>query len=247
MSDRRRPSRRSLRVLLVALGVSGTLVFVGAPAAHAQTQTALAETLFQTAKKLMADGDYARRLPEARGELSPRSGKRNTLGTRALLRGSRQDGDGLGVFTDVAAAAKQENRSDREVIARTHIASLEPKLSRLVIDVAPVCCERVRPRGQTRRRASDRGGSMGNGGAGRSRRSRHPGVGAGQEALGVGREPRSQGRQGEALDSDPPGRCGRGAAGADVTARPPQQQRRAAEAERRSGSSSAGWASRRSA
>ncbi len=124
-------------MLLVALGVSGSVALGGAPAAHAQTQTALAETLFQTAKKLMADGDYASACPKLAESyrLDPGNGTRLALALCYEAQG--KTATAWGIFTDVAAAAKQENRSDREVIARAHIATLEPKLSRLVIDVAP--------------------------------------------------------------------------------------------------------------
>lgn len=126
---------RPLRSLLVVLALAGGVQLVTEPAARAQDQAALAETLFQDAKKLMADRDYANACPKLAESYRLDPGNGTRLALALCYEGQGKTASAWGLFTDVAAAAKQENRSDRETIARARVAALESKLSRLVIDV----------------------------------------------------------------------------------------------------------------
>ncbi|MEA2752202.1 MAG: hypothetical protein QOI41_6345 [Myxococcales bacterium] len=117
------------------LAITGNVALVAEPVARAQGQSALAETLFQDAKKLMADGDFTTACPKLAESYRLDAGNGTRLALSLCYEGQGKTASAWALFTEVAAAARLENRSDREVIARAHVATLEPKLSRLVIDV----------------------------------------------------------------------------------------------------------------
>jgi hypothetical protein len=135
MGSCRRRSGPLLRSLLLVIAVTGGVELVTEQTAHAQDQSALAETLFQDAKKLMADRDYATACPKLAESYRLDPGNGTRLALALCYEGQGKTASAWGLFTEVAAAARQENRSDRETIARAHVASLEPKLSRLAIEV----------------------------------------------------------------------------------------------------------------
>jgi hypothetical protein len=128
-------SADSLRSVLLVVALTGGVQLVTEPAARAQDQAALAETLFQDAKKLMADREYTNACPKLAESYRLDPGNGTRLALALCYEGQGKTASAWGLFTDVAAAAKQENRADRETIARAHVAALEPKLSRLAIDV----------------------------------------------------------------------------------------------------------------
>ncbi|MDB4939484.1 MAG: hypothetical protein JWP87_6456 [Labilithrix sp.] len=117
------------------MAITGGLELVAEHAARAQDQSALAETLFQDAKKLMADRDYTNACPKLAESYRLDPGNGTRLALALCYEGQGKTASAWSLFTEVVAAARQENRSDRETIARAHVASLEPKLSRLVIEV----------------------------------------------------------------------------------------------------------------
>ena len=125
----------------VALAALGALVvasaFTGRAAAQpAAGDAAMAETLFEDAKKLMASGDYRAACPKLAesNRLDPGTG---TLTALALCHEQLgQTATAWAEFIDVITQAQQTGRPDREKFARQHVASLEPRLSRLTITVA---------------------------------------------------------------------------------------------------------------
>lgn len=127
---------RVLRAALMLGVVAGNVGLVAEPSASAQNDSVLAEVLFQDAKKLMADGDYAAACPKLAESFRIDPGNGTRLALAVCYERQGKTASAWGLFTDVVAAARRENRSDRESIARSHIGMLEPKLSRLVIEVS---------------------------------------------------------------------------------------------------------------
>jgi len=111
-----------------------------APEAFAQApprDAAMAETLFADAKKKMTAGDYAGACPELEESyrLDPGGG---TLTALALCHEHvGKTASAWAEFIQVVNEAQQAGRADREKFARQHVATIEPTLSRLTINVAP--------------------------------------------------------------------------------------------------------------
>jgi hypothetical protein len=134
MSSTRANRSTSTGATLVLLA---SLVTRSAAAQPAANDAAMAETLFEDAKKMMARGDYAAACPKLSesNRLDPGSG---TLTALALCH--EQEGKtatAWAEFIQVVSEAQQAGRTDREKFARQHLAALEPVLSRLTITVAP--------------------------------------------------------------------------------------------------------------
>jgi hypothetical protein len=113
-----------------------TLLFTLATSAPAFAgDTALAESLFREGRALMDKGDYAAACPKL-SESYAQDAATGTLLALALC----QEKAGLTAsawanFAAVAPRAKRDGRPEREQAAREHMAALEPKLSRLTIEV----------------------------------------------------------------------------------------------------------------
>jgi hypothetical protein len=134
MSSTRANRSTSAGATLVLLACLATRSVAAQPAAN---DAAMAETLFEDAKKMMARGDYAAACPKLSesNRLDPGSG---TLTALALCH--EQEGKtatAWAEFIQVVSEAQQAGRTDREKFARQHLAALEPVLSRLTITVAP--------------------------------------------------------------------------------------------------------------
>lgn len=108
-----------------------------APQARAQNDKAAAEALFDDAKKLME----AKRYPEAckkfadSQKLDPGVGTLLNLGR--CYKENGQTASAWSTYREAASQARAEQQSDREDLARDEAAQLEPRLTKLVIEVSP--------------------------------------------------------------------------------------------------------------
>lgn len=122
-------SKRTLLLLALA--------FFTSPSVHAQTDTVLAETLFQQGRALLQEGKVSEACPKLAEShrLDPATG---TLVALALCH--EQEGklaSAWAEFNDAEGRAKQEGRQDRETLAKERAAALLPRLSSLTVDVSP--------------------------------------------------------------------------------------------------------------
>lgn len=106
-----------------------------APAAHAQSNTALAEQLFLDGQKLMEAGDYAAACPKFADSqrLDP------ALGTLMHLASCHEKAGRTATawseFTDAAALAHKANQVERENFAHSHASALEGQLQKVIIEL----------------------------------------------------------------------------------------------------------------
>ncbi len=106
--------------------------------AHAEptaAEAAAARTLFDEARKLMKQGKYTEACPklEEGARLNPGIGMRFNLASCWEHLG--RTASAWSLYLDVAAAAKLAKQPDREKEARKAAGKLEPKLSKLVVEV----------------------------------------------------------------------------------------------------------------
>jgi hypothetical protein len=123
------------RVLRSAAFASALFVTLCSPLVATAQNTAVAESLFQEGKKLMDAGKFAEACPKfaESNRLDPGAG---TLTALALChKGEGKTASAWSEFKEVVSLARRDNRKDREQVALDNINELEPKLSRLRIDV----------------------------------------------------------------------------------------------------------------
>jgi len=107
------------------------------PHAFAQNDKAAAEALFDDAKKLME----AKRYPEAckkfadSQKLDPGVGTLLNLGR--CYKENGQTASAWSTYREAASQARAESQADREELARAEAAAMEPRLTKLVIEVNP--------------------------------------------------------------------------------------------------------------
>jgi len=98
---------------------------------------ATAEALFREGRTLMDAGNYAAACPKLEESYAqdPATGTLLALGICQERVG--QTASAWATYSEAAARAKRDGRSDRERAARDHMVALEPKLSHLTIKVDP--------------------------------------------------------------------------------------------------------------
>jgi tetratricopeptide (TPR) repeat protein len=121
------------RLLTLALGV-----LLSAGAARAQSDAAVAsEALFDDARQLMKLGNYA----EACAKFAESQRLDAGVGTLIYLADCYEKSGRLAsawvTFREAAAAARVAGQAEREKLARDRSAALEPKLSRIQVEVPP--------------------------------------------------------------------------------------------------------------
>ncbi len=130
---RPRPASSAIALLLTA-----SLLARSIPAADdAAGRASLAEALFVSAKKLMAEGKYAEACPKL-----AESHKLDPGGGTLLLLAQCHESEGKlasawADYRDALAAAIRDNRADRIARCKERLAIIEPKLSHLSVVVAP--------------------------------------------------------------------------------------------------------------
>jgi hypothetical protein len=122
---------RALRPLVFLL----SLAFIAGIARDVRADNATAQALFDQAKKLMGEKKYAEACPklEESQKLDPGLGTQTNLAICYESEG--RTASAWSLYLEVASQAKATNQPDREKKARDAAKALEPKLSKLTIEV----------------------------------------------------------------------------------------------------------------
>jgi hypothetical protein len=108
-----------------------------APHALAQDNKAAAEALFDDAKKLMAGKHYAEACPKFADSQRLDPGVGTLLNLGLCYKQNGQTASAWSAYLEAASQARAEGQADREDLARQEAAALEPRLTKLVIEVPP--------------------------------------------------------------------------------------------------------------
>jgi len=110
---------------------------VSAVTSHAlgQDNKAAAEALFDDAKKLMAAKRYAEACPKLADSERLDPGVGTLLNLGLCYKQNGQTASAWSAYREAASQARAEGQSDREDLARQEAATLEPQLTKLVIEV----------------------------------------------------------------------------------------------------------------
>jgi hypothetical protein len=111
------------------------LVSTASPASAAPSASAQARSLFRDARRLMEKGRFAEACPKLQESLRIDPGMGTQFNLAHCWEQLGLTASAWGLFLDVAAAAESSGQGKRERAARQRAAALEPKLSRLRIDV----------------------------------------------------------------------------------------------------------------
>jgi hypothetical protein len=121
---------------LAALCAGFVLAPLPAAAQNSDSDRALAESLFESGRKLMAEKKYAEACPKLAESfrLDPTTG--TLLNLAVCHRDEGRIASAWAEFKDAAALARRDGRADREQFAQEQVSALEPRLPRLTISVA---------------------------------------------------------------------------------------------------------------
>ncbi len=107
------------------------------PAQAAGPNAAAAEALFRSGKQLMAERKYAEACPKLAESFRLDEATGTQLALAICYEQWGKLASAWSTYTSAADRSKQEGRADRERAARAQAAALEPKLSRLTVNVDP--------------------------------------------------------------------------------------------------------------
>jgi hypothetical protein len=96
---------------------------------------ALAESLFREGRAQMDAGNFAAACPKLAESYAQDAATGTLLALAMCQEQAGQTASAWASYAEVVARAKQDGRADREQAAREHLTALDPKLSRLTIEV----------------------------------------------------------------------------------------------------------------
>lgn len=118
------------------MGASLALSLVaGTAGAQSSTNAAGAEALYEEARNLMKQGDYARACPKFKqsNDLDPGGG--TLLNLAECYEKQGKFASAWTTFKEALVVAQRDGRSERVDYAKKHLAVVEPKLSKITIEV----------------------------------------------------------------------------------------------------------------
>ncbi|HEU4408893.1 MAG TPA: hypothetical protein VFS43_26765 [Polyangiaceae bacterium] len=130
----RRPRAASFGSALLALSLLAPLP---AAAQSSAAEKAAAEALFDQGKKLMAEGKFADACPKFAESQRLDAGIGTMLYLSDCYEKLGRTASAWASFRDAESAARASGQGERARIARDRAAALEPKLSRLTVNVSP--------------------------------------------------------------------------------------------------------------
>jgi hypothetical protein len=133
-SDSKIVSARSIRATRRA-GAAAIVVVAWCFSAHAQGDSAAARALFTEGRQLAAQHKYEQACPKFEESLRLDSGVGTLFNLADCYEHIGRTASAWARFLDASAGAKAANQTERERIARDRANALEPKLSRLTIEV----------------------------------------------------------------------------------------------------------------
>jgi serine/threonine-protein kinase len=115
------------------------VTFGSVPLAHAQTAAdkATAEALFDEGKRLMEARRYGEACPKLADSQKLDPGVGTLLNLALCYKSNGQTASAWSTYREAASQARAAHADDREELARTEASALEPKLTRMVIEVSP--------------------------------------------------------------------------------------------------------------
>ena len=127
--------RKSLLPSAPVLGLLLASVALAPLPARAEDAVSPARQLFVDARKLATDGKYAEACPKFEESLRLEVGVGTQFNLADCWEHIGRTASARALFLGAAASAKAAGQTDREQVLRDRAAALEPRLSRLVIDV----------------------------------------------------------------------------------------------------------------
>lgn len=126
--DRGRASALALVVALAAFSASS-------PSLAGESDEAAARALFADGRRLVDAGNYAEACPKFEESLRLYPGAGTKFNLADCFEHLGRTASAWSLFLDVASASRVAERIEREQVARRRAAALEPKLTRLVVEV----------------------------------------------------------------------------------------------------------------